>query len=458
MPAETETARKYHIVGDYATALNPRNDARSVEKYARHLVLRPHGARIQRALCAARVLVVGCGGLGCPCAIYLAASGVGTLGLCDADAVELSNLHRQVGHSTAATGTSKAKSLAARCEGLNDGVRVVVRETFATTENVMELVAGYDLVCDCSDNPRTRYLLSDACASAEIPLVSAACVGFEGQLTVLCGTRAWNDDDESFGEFAPAPCYRCLFPTPPASGDAGTCGASGVLGPLPGIVGTFQALEAMKTLAGVGESMRGKMLTFDALSARPTMTLNMREQRDAACACCSTLTSHDGRFDVATYDYDAFLSSTPCPMRGRKARRGGVDVNAPPKFGAREMPERDGGGWRRVDAKAATTYVKDEGVTVVDVRPKHMYDAAHIPGSISLPIETLDVETWNGAVGAAVEGYRLCFVCAGGNNSQRAAQWFVDAKVATAAPASGVDGCGGLAAMRDAGYDVPRLD
>jgi rhodanese-related sulfurtransferase len=188
------------------------------------------------------------------------------------------------------------------------------------------------------------------------------------------------------------------------------------------------------------------MLTFDALSARPTMTLNMREQRDAACACCSTLTSHDGRFDVATYDYDAFLSSTPCPMRGRKARRGGVDVNAPPKFGAREMPERDGGGWRRVDAKAATTYVKDEGVTVVDVRPKHMYDAAHIPGSISLPIETLDVETWNGAV------------CAGGNNSQRAAQWFVDAKVATAAPASVVDVCGGLAAMRDAGYDVPRLD
>ena len=151
-------------------------------------------------------------------------------------------------------------------------------------KNVMELVAGYDLVCDCSDNPRTRYLLSDACASAEIPLVSAACVGFEGQLTVLCGTRAWNDDDESFGEFAPAPCYRCLFPTPPASGDAGTCGASGVLGPLPGIVGTFQALEAMKTLAGVGESMRGKMLTFDALSARPTMTLNMRGTARRRCA------------------------------------------------------------------------------------------------------------------------------------------------------------------------------
>ena len=340
MPAETETARKYHIVGDYATALNPRNDARSVEKYARHLVLRPHGARIQRALCAARVLVVGCGGLGCPCAIYLAASGVGTLGLCDADAVELSNLHRQVGHSTAATGTSKAKSLAARCEGLNDGVRVVVRETFATTENVMELVAGYDLVCDCSDNPRTRYALSDACAARGTPLISASCVGYEGQLTTLCATWIWSEDGERMGRRR-APCYRCLFPRPPASGDAGTCGASGVLGPAPGVMGTFQAIEAIKTLSGVGESMRGKLMTFDALSARPTRTLEVRDEPDPACERCGAGANFG---DVAAYDYDAFLSSTPCSSRAAAAarlREGGVDLTAPPAHGSGDALDAD---------------------------------------------------------------------------------------------------------------------
>ena len=163
-------------------------DARAVDRYARHLVLRPDGPRIQRALSSSRVLVVGCGGLGCPTAMYLVAAGARVVGLADADEVELSNLHRQVGHARASVGTSKCASLAARCRSINDGVDVIEHETYATNVNADALIESYDVVCDCSDNPRTRYALSDACAARGTPLISASCVGYEGQLTTLCAT------------------------------------------------------------------------------------------------------------------------------------------------------------------------------------------------------------------------------------------------------------------------------
>ena len=220
--------------------------------------------------------------MGCPTAIYLVAAGARVVGLADADEVELSNLHRQVGHARASVGTSKCASLAARCRSINDGVDVIEHETYATNVNADALIESYDVVCDCSDNPRTRYALSDACAARGTPLISASCVGYEGQLTTLCATWIWSEDGERMGKRR-APCYRCLFPRPPASGDAGTCGASGVLGPAPGVMGTFQAIEAIKTLSGVGESMRGKLMMFDALSARPTRTLEVRDEPDPAC-------------------------------------------------------------------------------------------------------------------------------------------------------------------------------
>jgi len=439
----------------WTPGLSLERDERAVERYARHLVL-PRGARLQRALCASRVLVVGCGGLGCPVATYLAANGVGTLGLCDADDVELSNLHRQVGHATAAVGTSKAASLRARCASVNDGVEIKMHEMFIDRTNAASVVSEYDLVCDCSDNPRARYALSDACAKMSVPLVSAACVGFEGQLMVLCGTRSWDDDARAFGAFEEAPCYRCVFPRPPAAGDAGTCGASGVLGVLPGIVGTFQALEAIKVLSGVGESLRGKMLTFDALSASPTMTLRMRDARDPSCACCS-----NRDFDQATYDYDAFLSSTPCPLKSSRERTGGeIDLNAPPAHGPGESLDealQEKSTWKRLTAREFQAMASRPRALVVDVRSTRLFEAAHLTGALNAPIESLGEGAWRDVVArAGGDVDAVLFVCAGGNNSQRAAAWFASSAARGALEV--FDMRGGLAAWRrDVDPSFPRL-
>jgi len=405
-------------------------DRRAVDRYARHLVLRPHGARMQRALASSRVLVVGCGGLGCPTAVYLAAAGVGVVGLADADAVEMSNLHRQVGHALDAVGTSKCASLAARCRSINDGVEIVEHEIYVTNANAEALIESYDCVCDCSDNPRTRYALSDACVSSGTPLISASCVGFEGQLTTLCATWMWSESGERMGKRR-APCYRCLFPRPPASGDAGTCGASGVLGPAPGAMGTFQAIEAIKTLSGIGESMRGKLMMFDALSARPTSTLTLRDEPDPACERCSAEADFG---DVGAYDYDAFLSSTPCPARAAAAarqREGGVDLTAPPAHGSGDALDDDvarASAWSRVSARDFAATLDVGGVLVVDVRPAHAFAAARLPGSISVPIDALDERAWRDVDARSRErgddGDVAYFICAGGVNSQRAAEWF----------------------------------
>ena len=439
----------------WTPALEIERDARAVERYARHLVL-PRGAALQRALCAARVLVVGCGGLGCPVATYLSANGVGTIALCDADDVELSNLHRQVGHGTSKVGTSKSASLRERCLGLNDGIEIIEHRLFVNQMNANEMVDGFDLVCDCSDNPRTRYVLSDACARRGVPLVSAACVGFEGQLTVLCGTRSWDDERREFGAFTPAPCYRCLFPTPPAAGDAGTCGASGVLGVLPGIVGTFQALEAIKVLSGIGETSRGKMVYFDSLSASPTMTLNMREERDPRCACCSV-----EKFDQKTYDYDAFLSSTPCPMKFVKTRSiNGVDLSAPPAHGPGESLDEElqkHSAWKRLSTDDFQTRSSSTGALIVDVRSKRLFDAAHLRGSVNIPIEMLDEGEWRSIVAEADANVdTVLFVCAGGNNSQRASAWFANSSFRGFREV--FDMRGGLAAWRrDVDPSFPKL-
>ena len=426
-------------------------DARAVERYSRHLVLQPHGAQLQRALSRARVLVVGAGGLGCPTAMYLASSGVGVVGVCDGDVVELSNLHRQIGHGVARVGELKCASLKSTLEALNDGVHIVTHACFVTPENVVDLIREYDVVCDCTDNPRTRYMLSDACAGTTTPLVSAAAVGFEGQLSVYCAKREVIDD--SVVRHTPAPCYRCVFPTPPAAGDRGTCGASGVLGVVPGVMGTLQALEATKTIAGIGESMCGKLLVFDSMSARPTTTLNVAAERNPKCVRCG-----DAHFDVAKYDYDAFLS-TPCPTAfvardDDRIARGGLDVHAalPHGPGASINAEMQASGpWTRVTPREFDARAFD---CVVDVRPSRLYDVAHLEGSISIPIDALDGDTAR----AVLEKYihandddepirkSVCFVCAGGNNSQRAADWF--AQTETGKRARVYDLCGGLAAWR----------
>ncbi|WP_279356352.1 HesA/MoeB/ThiF family protein [Methylobacterium indicum] len=239
------------------TALSPDE----IERYARHIVLREVGGPGQVRLKAARVLVIGAGGLGAPLIQYLAAAGIGTIGLVDDDTVSLSNLQRQVIHGTPDIGRPKVESAAEAVARLNPNVRVEIHATRLTPENAEGLIAGYDLVADGSDNFSTRYAVSDACYRARRPLVTAALGQFDGSLTTI---RA----HETGADGRPNPTYRCLFPSPPPAGSVPTCAEAGVLGALAGLMGSLMALEVIRAVAGFGEPLVGRLLMVDARSLR----------------------------------------------------------------------------------------------------------------------------------------------------------------------------------------------
>jgi adenylyltransferase/sulfurtransferase len=232
-----------------------------IERYARHLVLRDIGGPGQAKLKAARVLVIGAGGLGAPLIQYLAAAGVGTLGIVDDDAVSLSNLQRQVIHATPDIGRQKVESAAEAVRRLNPHVSIETHATRLTGENARGLVRGYDLVADGSDNFETRYTVSDACFHEKKPLVTAALGQFDGSLTTI---RAHETD--AGGE--PNPTYRCLFPSPPPAGAVPTCAEAGVLGALAGVMGSLMAMEVIREIVGFGEGLVGRLLMIDARSMR----------------------------------------------------------------------------------------------------------------------------------------------------------------------------------------------
>ena len=234
-----------------------------IERYKRHLVLREVGGQGQQKLKAARVLVVGAGGLGSPLLMYLAAAGVGTLGIVDDDRVSLDNLQRQIVHATAQVDMPKVASAAATIAGLNPHVAVETHEERLTAENALQLISRYDIVADGSDNFATRYLVSDACYLAGKPLVFAAVGAFDGYLTTF-KPYAKGPDGE------PYPTYRCSFPEPPPPGTVANCAEVGVLGAAVGVVGTLQATEVLKEILGIGDSLAGRLLLYDALSARFT--------------------------------------------------------------------------------------------------------------------------------------------------------------------------------------------
>jgi adenylyltransferase/sulfurtransferase len=228
-----------------------------IERYARHIILPQVGGKGQRRLLESRVLVVGAGGLGSPVLLYLAAAGVGTLDVVDFDVVDASNLQRQVIHSTAGIGRPKAHSAAEAIRRLNPDVNVVVHETALLPGNAVDLFAKADVIVEGSDNFPTRYLVNDAAYFARKPLVSGALFQFEGQVTVFP-----NDGGED------SPCLRCLFPEPPPPGLVPSCQEAGILGAIPGIIGSMQATEVLKLLLGVGQSLAGRLLTLDALAMR----------------------------------------------------------------------------------------------------------------------------------------------------------------------------------------------
>lgn len=232
-----------------------------LERYARHIVLPEIGGPGQQKLKAARVLVIGAGGLGAPVLQYLAAAGIGTLGIVDDDTVSLSNLQRQVIHDTAGVGLSKVESAVAAIARINPHVKVEGHQLRLDAENAGPLIENYDVVVDGSDNFTTRYVLADAAAAARRPLVTAAIGRFDGTLTVL-------KPYENGADGAPNPSYRDLFPAAPPPGTVPTCAEAGVLGVLPGVMGSLQAMEVIKLVAGIGEPLVGRLLLYNALTVR----------------------------------------------------------------------------------------------------------------------------------------------------------------------------------------------
>ena len=235
--------------------------ADELERYARHIVLREVGGPGQAALGRARVLVIGAGGLGAPVLLYLAAAGVGTIGVIDDDKVALSNLQRQVIHGTPDVGTMKVRSAASAVQRLNPHVKVAMHGERLTAANALALVSDYDLVADGSDNFATRYLVSDACFLERKPLVTAAVGTFDGTLTTI---RA----HEHRSDGTPNPTYRCLFPEPPPPGTVPTCAEAGILGALTGVLGSMMALEVIREIVGFGEGLVGRLLMVDARAMR----------------------------------------------------------------------------------------------------------------------------------------------------------------------------------------------
>lgn len=232
-----------------------------LERYARHIVLREVGGPGQAALKRARVLVVGAGGLGAPLTLYLAAAGVGTLGIIDDDKVSLSNLQRQVIHGTPELGRPKVDSAAAAIGRLNPHVQVETHPARLGADNALDLVGRYDLVADGSDNFPTRYLVSDACYLAARPLVTAAVGAFDGSLTTIRAHERGSDG-------RPNPTYRCLFPEPPPAGMVPTCAQAGILGAVTGVMGSLMALEVIREIVGFGQGLVGRLLIVDALALR----------------------------------------------------------------------------------------------------------------------------------------------------------------------------------------------
>ena len=314
-----------------------------VLRYSRHLILPDVGMDGQRKLKAGRVLLIGAGGLGSPLALYLAAAGVGTLGLVDFDVVDVSNLQRQVLHGTKDIGRPKLDSARERIHDVNPHVHVEAYETRLTSENALDIIRDYDVVIDGTDNFATRYLTNDACVLLGKPNVYGSIFRFEGQASVFA--------------LEEGPCYRCLFPEPPPPGMVPSCAEGGVLGVLPGLVGTIQATEGIKLLLGVGEPLVGRLLLIDALTMR---FRTVRLRKDPNCPACGT---HE---ITELIDYDQFCGVGPEATVANK--------NEIPEITPTELVER----LRRGD-----------DIELIDVREPHELNIASIPNVRLIPLGTL---------------------------------------------------------------------
>lgn len=342
-------------------------------RYARHLTLSDVGLEGQTRLKRARVLCIGAGGLGSPVTMYLAAAGVGTLGVVDADRVDVSNLQRQVLHGESDIGRLKIDSAKERLEAINPHVKVCTYDLFLDRSNALDILGDYDYVVDGTDNFPTRYLTNDACVMLGIPNVYGSIFQFEGQLSV-------------FAPHLGGPCYRCLFPEPPPPGVVPSCAEGGVLGVLPGVIGCLQATELIKLILGQGRSMLGRLMLYDALEMQ---FREIRIRRDPQCPLCGeqpTITE--------LQDYQAFCGMT----RGDGPALGELEVSVMEMKAALEDPEAR--------------------IQVIDVREDHEWNHGAVAGVLHLPLDQLADR-----VGELHRDRPLLVHCKSGARSLKAVQW-----------------------------------
>jgi len=316
----------------------------AMQRYARHLSLPEVGPAGQRKIRTAKVLCIGAGGLGSPVLLYLAAAGVGRLGVVDHDRVDVSNLQRQVVHTTRDTGRPKTASARERLEALNPDVEIVEHPVRLNRENVLEILRDYDVVVDGSDNFPTRYLVNDACVLLGKPNVYGSIYRFEGQASL-------------FAPHLGGPCYRCLYPEPPPPGTVPSCVEAGVLGVLPGVIGCIQATETLKLVMGIGVPLLGRLLLYDALEMR---FREIKVRRDPGCPVCG---EHPTIRELM--DYDQLC--------------GGIGAGPGP------LTEDEVTVWEMQEALLHP----ELGIEVVDVREPHEYAVAHLPGVRLLPLSEL---------------------------------------------------------------------
>jgi sulfur-carrier protein adenylyltransferase/sulfurtransferase len=316
-----------------------------IARYSRHLIIPDVGMEGQERLKAAKVLLVGTGGLGSPLALYLAAAGVGTIGLVDDDVVDESNLQRQIIHGTSDIGVHKIDSARAKILEINPHVQVVEHRTFITSDNALELIAPYDLVIDGTDNFPTRYLVNDACVLLGKPNVYGSIFRFEGQLSVF-----WAEE---------GPCYRCMFPEPPPPGMVPNCAEGGVLGIMAGHIGTAQGIEGIKLIAGIGDPMIGRLGLYDALDQRWTY---VKVNKDPDCPVCG-----DNPTVTELIDYEEFCGVPAHDREETSLDLKDLEILATEYAEIRDKPD----------------------VVLIDVREPHEYEINRIPDAILIPKDTL---------------------------------------------------------------------
>ncbi|CAF1464933.1 unnamed protein product [Rotaria magnacalcarata] len=353
-----------------------------IQRYSRQLIISEFGVNAQERLKSSSALIIGCGGLGSPTALYLASCGLSRLGLVDHDNVDKSNLHRQIVHNETTVGRTKVDSARLTCSQINSSLQIDTYNLLLTRENIMDIVKQYDVILDCTDNVITRYLINDACVLCRKPLVSASVIRFEGQLTV------WNYIEKN------GPCYRCLYPQAPPAETVSTCSDVGILGPVCGTLGSLQALEAIKILTKVGDILSNRMLLVDGLSMN-FRTIKLRN-RQSTCAVCGT--------NPTIIDQPAPPPLGQC-SNDQPCRRNLLNSNE--RMTADDL------------AKSTTASF------IIDVRPEQELNIAHFENSFHLPMDRLlynnNDEQLRNELRTNIEKHQqIVIVCRRGNDSQLA--------------------------------------